>query len=110
MSTDLIDALAPIPDRVRAGVDLLDREAPGWVDHIDLDALDISSEFWCVLGQLFDDRRSDGYTEGLDELGIEGKANLYGFCGAFVGDEAHEDERRLTYAWRNRIDARRVTA
>jgi hypothetical protein len=108
MPTDVLDA-PPVPDRVQAGVDLLDREVPGWVGYVDLDSLDVTDECRCVLGQVFGGGARDGYSEGLDELDIVGRASVYGFCAA---DNAggYDDERRLTAAWRNRIEARQVAA
>lgn len=38
-------------DRVRAGMDLLDKINPGWQDTLDLQKLDLESEQMCVLGQ-----------------------------------------------------------
>jgi len=44
----------PLPDfteKVRAGMDLLDKILPGWQDSIDLTLLDLESDQMCVLGQ-----------------------------------------------------------
>lgn len=43
------------PERVAAGVELLDKVKPGWRGLIRLDLLDMRSTCSCVLGQLFDD-------------------------------------------------------
>lgn len=41
--------------KVRRGVELLDREIPGWHERIDLETLEVISTSHCVLGQLFED-------------------------------------------------------
>lgn len=54
-----------LQDRVYSGARLLDTEAPGWVQCIDLLHLDLRSFQSCILGQLFGD-----YGAGWDALGL----------------------------------------
>jgi hypothetical protein len=54
-----------VSERVAQGVALLDEQVPGWVDRINLDALDVWNVRQCVLGQLF-----GGYNVGLFKLGL----------------------------------------
>lgn len=42
-----------IPEEVKAGMELLDQEVPGWREKIDLDSLDLSDCYECILGQVF---------------------------------------------------------
>jgi hypothetical protein len=55
----------PVAEAVAAGVELLDRERPGWAAHIDLDRFDIGCCDDCTLGQLWGD-----YDLGRTALGI----------------------------------------
>ena len=57
--------MSDIEYRVAQGVALLDRVAPGWVDRINVDTLDVSHGGRCVLGQLY-----GLYTDGLGKLGL----------------------------------------
>lgn len=92
---------APIPDRVQAGVALLDREVPGWDERVDLDALMIADRFRCVLGQVF-----GSYDVGLSSLDWgEDDDEAYGFDVCYLTEYP-----RLNDAWRNRIEARRAVA
>lgn len=93
----------PIPDRVEAGVRLLDSEIPDWWQRINLDRLDIACCFRCVVGQLYGD-----YDDGVETLELD----LFGYKTVdALGFESssYDDDRRLTVVWRNRIEARRAT-
>lgn len=57
--------MSDIEYRVAQGVALLDRVAPGWVDRINVDTLDVSHGGRCVLGQLY-----GLYTDGQGKLGL----------------------------------------
>ena len=116
------ETLAPIPDRVEAGVRLLDQVIPGWWRRIDLEWLDLNSGCDCVLGQLF------SHAAGCDEPYVTGLAALdldAGYseiddaarCGFHVTvdvapdiDLADDEYDRLTAAWANRIEARRAAS
>lgn len=56
----MTDPIEPTEDaiveaRVAAGAQWLDEQLPGWADKVDLEQLNMSSPFWCVLGQLAPD-------------------------------------------------------
>lgn len=109
----------PIPDRVQAGVELLDRELPGWEHRIDLSDLDMSSGCGCVLGQLFSaewasalvSEEDDPYHYALRQLHELDCTQALAFDVLHWDDEdlVEADYERLTAAWRNRIEARRAT-
>lgn len=64
-----------LPQRVAAGVEFLDAQAPGWWERIDLESFRLNSCARCVLGQMF-----GRYSDGIDELGISyAKAESMGF-------------------------------
>lgn len=87
-----------VEDRVARGVEILDREEPGWVNHLNTDTLDISSLENCVLGQLY-----GSYGEGREALGIPLFCeDVYGFDGYSSGDV-----RSLTHEWLRVIESRR---
>jgi hypothetical protein len=52
-----------VPERVKAGIALLDRVMPGWRAKINLDELYMGSIWKCVLGQMHKD-----YYEGCEAL------------------------------------------
>lgn len=87
----------PIPDRVQAGVELLDRWRPSWERSINLDDLDITDCEQCVLGQLYGD-----YEVGRQDLDMDATEAA---DRGFVGIEMDEDEA-LNVMWRERIEAR----
>lgn len=63
--------LPAIPLRVAFGaarLDVLFGSRPAWARLIDPDGIDMSSDYWCVLGQLF-----RTYERGLSTLGINGR-------------------------------------
>lgn len=94
----------PLPDRIQAGVDLLDRTKPGWHDEIDLDELNLRSPGNCVLGQLFND-----FDNGRDTLRLsEDGAKRHGFICAYTDGGC--ECPALTPRWRERIETRRATA
>ena len=109
------EQLAEIRVRVDRGIALCDRERPGWLDHIDLDRLDLESTCRCILGQEFaehpDTRHYDVYLIALYELGVRSwKAPEYGFDAYSEDDDvAAVEYAALTAEWRRRIIARRET-
>lgn len=60
-------------NNVLRGIELLDRQVPGWRDRIDWDKLDMTNCYKCILGQLFGE-----YSEGVEELGAL-PGSHYGF-------------------------------
>ena len=45
-----------IADRVQNGINFLDKERPGWYDAIDLDQLNMTHTYLCIVGQVYGDR------------------------------------------------------
>lgn len=87
---------------VAAGVALLDQAQPDWWKHIDLDTLDMSGCYSCILGQLY-----GSYSTGREDLGIEpGEGDLYGFDS--LGPD--QDFGTLQFMWVEIIEARRATS
>jgi hypothetical protein len=52
-------------ERVSAGARWLDAVAPGWESRIDPHTLEMSSEFNCICGQVFDDHAADTNESGF---------------------------------------------
>lgn len=70
-----------VRQRVLDGIELLKKKhGEGWVDHINLEELDLTSGECCVLGQLYGHR----YGDGIEDLGITGNGGNYGFDSAFI--------------------------
>lgn len=95
-----------IEQRVAAGAEWLDANAPGWEAQIDLSSLDIEEPCNCVLGQVYGHyfrspqwaRHSDVYVDG-DYLYT---ADQRGFNGS------EEDMPALNRAWFDLILDRRA--
>jgi len=94
-------------EQIALGAALLDVEKPGWRDKIDVETLDMSNTWCCVLGQTFADETpqfSAPYWVAVDRLGIEtdswGRdengmlADDYGFA-----DEPEQRYELLTAEW-----------
>jgi hypothetical protein len=93
----------PIPDRVEAGIRLLNsRRAPArWLERIDVEAIDLVSCRNCILGQVFGE-----YGAGIDALDLDEHTVItHGFDLGHIEEEQHE---QLTVVWRERIEAMRV--
>ena len=87
--------------RALRGVDFLDIEMPGWINHIDVDSLDLFDCDNCVLGQLFGE-----YTKGIKILEIGNDDAVHcGFesCHVICGGGGFMDYAELTTAWKNII-------
>lgn len=92
--------LMTLEERVRRGAILLEEAWPTWRDEIDLDELNLSDMYNCVLGQVY-----GSFTAGTRALNIDSKGRdheaSYGFEVSRA--EAEEDEYaaydRLTLAW-----------
>lgn len=114
--------------RVEKGAGLLDQERPGWIDRLDLDHLNLSNPFYCVLGQEFSaDSRTlydSGYELALYELfegippSIDGMPadEAYGFCAGPAdyrtceGDKLGNPWELMQATWTSYIEARRAEA
>lgn len=97
-----------IEERVAAGAEWLDANAPGWVERIDLLRLRLLSECGCVLGQMFGNF-SDAPLGGGDEEARDDRAHALGFLSAFNDTVEAEDAdyAALDAEWRRLILARR---
>lgn len=82
-----------IPPEIKAGMKLLDIEAPGWREKIDLEKLNLGNCESCILGQLF-----ERYTLGLFALELPPEeADSFGFnCNP-------SDYDKLTYYWQEAL-------
>ena len=94
---------------ITRGIAWLDQHAPGWVDRIDLDVLDVADPERCPLGQIF-----GSYTDGLDVIG-QRFGSPGGFCsgGGLMTDGSQDDYSpdeypALNAAWRAAIIDRRM--
>jgi hypothetical protein len=66
---DVITTVSPsFADRATAGAAYLDKVWPGWHDLIELDRLDLSDCWACILGQLF-----ENYCDAEDNLIMPGR-------------------------------------
>lgn len=85
---------------VAEGVKLLDYAQPDWWKHIDLEELDMSGCYSCILGQLY-----GSYSVGREDLGIPcNEGDLYGFDS--YGE--NQDFATLEHMWRELILSRRA--
>lgn len=79
---------------VSNGINLLDREEPGWRDNIDTDTLDVSDCTQCILAQVY-----GHFNTGLNRLDMWDHPDDYGF--ALVGG----DYAQLTDQWKLALNA-----
>jgi hypothetical protein len=116
-------------ESVLAGMVWLDEHAPGWVEKIDLDTLELAHPKMCVLGQVYGD-----YGAGMDVVfpqpdprswdaeAAEATAAIYGFTTPLCNDddddvgedtwmEARDAEwAELTETWREALAQRKGQA
>lgn len=109
-------------ERVARGIDLLDREVPGWLDRIDVDALDVAHPRRCPAAQA----TGLGYAHAVHVLGLD-ERTLVSLASAWHGFNAipvshtrmrawsyvcsvPDELRQLTDEWRRAIVARRAVA
>ena len=102
-------AVADPPDMLRTvkrGVELLDREHPGWADKIDLRKFDLKSSSECVIGQVFgeyeDNVQRVVHADNLD--GDDGYEYGFNIDDAGDSEEWHVAEDQ----WRRAIEARQL--
>lgn len=99
---------SPQAEAVQRGVELLDRNHPGWYNKIPLDKLHMADGDYCVLGHLY-----GTYYTGLDMLQISPSEHMGMFYG-FVADPVHPTPfidasySALTRKWKAVIQARRT--
>lgn len=79
-----------VSDEVKRGVELLDRQIPGWEKRIDPKILNINSCAHCILGQLFGWYRPD--MVGLPVFG----AYRYGLSVGICDSGLQAEDRRLS--------------
>lgn len=102
-----------IEQRVAAGAKWLDENQPRWLDHVDIEALDLESCQRCVLGQLFGDFRESPLLAGLDldspwgDAQAEANTAPLGF-DVFEGEDSCSGFAELTAEWRRVIESRRA--
>lgn len=97
-------------DKVLVGVEKLsDDLGVLWVNRINIDFLDLSSVYACILGQCYGE-----YCEGLTCLGITNEdAVKYGFCvdcSYSNDDEARVRYDELTDEWKCYLRSRPTTS
>ena len=78
---------------------LLDEHYPGWLNHIDLDELDIADPFRCVCGQLSNHGFFDENWDLFEDTVVGRNAGIMA-----VGTD---DYRQLTIEWKRAIEERR---
>ena len=91
-------------NEIQRGIELLDNNRDhGWPCEIDLDELDLSSPYHCVLGQLYADEPADdgtGYSRGVEALGLEDFEGDFHFEGDFpAAVHGFELYWPRTYTW-----------
>lgn len=99
-------------ERIAKGIELLDKEAPGWCEKVDLKLLDLGSPYFCVLGQVYKPKRrpeyfDGGYSVGTRRLKIQQTSADFGFDKRVL-DSFHasgEEYLNLTAAWKQAIRA-----
>ena len=60
----------PFEKVVKKGMALLDAQVPEWRDRVDLDTLDISKPYRCILGQVYADEMAISFTLNGYEIGL----------------------------------------
>lgn len=93
-------------EKVKRGMALLDQFEPGWVDKVDLQALQISHPMFCVLGQVYGE-----FDEATKQFwGSESSAYRLAMAQAHGFDRSVGSEyAELTDVWHLAIMMRRST-
>ena len=97
-----------VRERVRAGIDKLDKHYPGWHEKIDR-PINVASINDCPIGQVQGWNR---YTDTLDVMGIRRCPEAYGFES---DPDQETGSRTLDYAalsaeWERRLEERKNAA
>lgn len=98
--------MATVQERIARGMALLDEKLPGWKERVNLARLDMSSQTYGLLEQLF-----DGYMKGLRALGLAfATGQQYGFDirNDDEDDEGEEEWGQLTDAWIKALTVKEV--
>lgn len=85
-------------DRIKRGLELLDTEARGWENEIDLTILDMGDSDVCILGQLY-----GTYRDGLEALTLSLSPEEAGF-ERVAGESTYTE---LTQTWTEIIRKKR---
>jgi hypothetical protein len=101
--------MSTVTARVAAGMALLDERAPGWLERIDLAALNMRCN--CIVNQV----SSRSFFMGLHDLGLaDGAAADHGFWwdadDSLTDSEIDADIQALDAEWRRVIEARRAAS
>lgn len=95
--------MSTIEQRVQAGAAWLDENQPGWESKIDLDFLDQSYCYECVLGQVFGDY--------WDSPLVQNATSSTRLCALGFASKAFSTSlgyKKLTQAWKDLISSRRA--
>lgn len=82
-----------IQAKVKAGAAFLDVVKPGWTKKINLDELDLTGTYTCVLGEIYGD-----YGKGLTSLGLIAGTEIPDNLG--FHSTSSVQYTRLTRAWK----------
>ena len=93
-------------EQIKMGMDVLDKVQPEWVEDIDLERLDIGSDFSCVLGQLYGTYASGvrnilGLT--IEECIVSGRPREWSIEHGFFSPACDGDKDELTREWKDAI-------
>lgn len=92
-------------NEIKAGSAVLDKKAPGWMERINFELLDLGNTCFCVVGQTYPDRPyGEALMELLDEEDEQVALNMshqYGFDVPPDGNS--EDYVLLTQEWKEYI-------
>lgn len=111
MSTDVE---LTIEQRVAAGAAYLDEHKPGWIDEIELAALDLANTCLCVLGQVYGNYWTSepvlAYAAGVDAEPGQNVIAALGFNARWRENPRDElpELRELNVAWLRLIESRRA--
>lgn len=93
--------------RVFHGIEFLDKNIPGgWANRIDSKSLNIISDVFGILPQLYGNS-----TQGMEALGLSpSEARSYGFLPDYEVKDIEEECQELERVWIRAIDARKTPA
>lgn len=110
----------PLPEEVHAavlrGAEWLDEHCPDWMDHVNLDALQLQSPQYCVLGQTAECLLKDAYPRRADFGDVVGEfqelsnPEEFGFEIGYPSGGVFASYEMLNIAWRELIRTRRENA
>lgn len=95
--------MSKLDKRVQNGMHLLDEVQPGWIERVNVEALDQINDATCVAGQVYGDYQTAVRVLKFDKP----KEVLYGFYCDYAGYTCNYDSNLLTNAWKQAILKRR---